>query len=133
MTNYICLGIYKRTVKADERRDKATVKNHSFIFELNGEKSISSYLRDLVVDSKELLSNYVVGDYFYDNIDNLIFLLTDTGIIVMPEYTNLILSDEDYDLENTNKKIADRIFISSNDLKNYLNRSNYLFSFFDRQ
>ena len=51
----------------------------------------------------------------------------------MPEYTNLILSDEDYDLENTNKKIADRIFISSNDLKNYLNRSNYLFSFFDRQ
>ena len=109
------------------------VKNNSLIFELNGEKSIGSYLKDLVTDIKALLSNYAVADYFYDNIDNLIFLLTDTGIIVMPEYTNLILSDEDYDLENTNKKIADRIFISSNDLKNYLNRSNYLFSFFDRQ
>ena len=100
---------------------------------MNGEKSVSSYLKDLVIDSKELLSNYVVADYFYDNIDNLIFLLTDTGIIVMPEYTNLILSDEDYDLENTNEKIASRIFISSNDLKNYLNRSHSLFSFFDRQ
>ncbi|AEM21284.1 hypothetical protein Bint_0655 [Brachyspira intermedia PWS/A] len=125
--------IYKRTVEADERRDEAAVKNHSFIFELSGEKSINSYLRDLVVDSKELLSKYVVPDYFYDNIDDLIFLLTDTGIIVMPEYTNLILSDEDYDLENTNEKIASRIFISSNDLKNYLNRSHSLFNFFDRQ
>ncbi|WP_416487794.1 hypothetical protein [Brachyspira hyodysenteriae] len=125
--------IYKRTVKADERRDEATVKNHSFIFELNGEKSISSYLRDLVVDSKELLSKYIVPDYFYDNIYSLIFLLTDTGIIVMPEYTNLVLNDEDYDLENTHEKIASRIFISSADLKNYLNRSHSLFSFFDRQ
>ena len=51
----------------------------------------------------------------------------------MPEYTNLILSDEDYDLENTNEKIVSRIFISSADLKNYLNRSHSLFSFFDRQ
>ncbi|MEI0702709.1 hypothetical protein [Brachyspira intermedia] len=123
--------IYKRTVEADERSDDAIVKNHSFIFELNGEKSISSYLRNLVPDSKELLSKYVVPDYFYDNIENLIFLLTYTGIIVMPEYTNLILSDEDYDLENTNEKIADKIFISSNDLKNYLNRSHSLFNFFD--
>ena len=114
-----------------ERSDDAIVKNHSFIFELNGEKSISSYLRNLVPDSKELLSKYVVPDYFYDNIENLIFLLTYTGIIVMPEYTNLILSDEDYDLENTNEKIADKIFISSNDLKNYLNRSHSLFNFFD--
>ena len=125
--------IYKRTVEADERRDEATVKNHSFIFELSGEKSISSYLKDLVTDSKELLSKYIVPDYFYDNIDDLIFLLTDTGIIVMPEYPNLILNDEDYDLENTNEKIASRIFISSADLKNYLNRNHSLFSFFDRQ
>ena len=125
--------IYKRTVEADERRDEATVKNHSFIFELSEEKSISSYLKDLVTDSKELLSKYIVPDYFYDNIDDLIFLLTDTGIIVMPEYPNLILNDEDYDLENTNEKIAEKIFISSNDLKNYLNRSHSLFNFFDRQ
>ena len=79
------------------------------------------------------MSKYVVSDYFYDNIDNLIFLLTDTGIIVMPEYANLILSDEDYDLENAHEKIASRIFISSNDLKNYLNKRSYLFDFFDRQ
>ena len=51
----------------------------------------------------------------------------------MPEYTNLILSDEDYDLENAHEKIASRIFISSNDLKNYLNKRSYLFDFFDRQ
>ena len=125
--------IYKRTVEADERRDEATVKNHSFIFELSEEKSISSYLKDLVTDSKELLSKYIVPDYFYDNIDDLIFLLTDTGIIVMPEYPNLILNDEDYDLENTHEKIANRIFISSADLKNYLNRTHSLFNFFDRQ
>lgn len=118
--------VYKRTVEADKDTKKAIVKNNSLIFELDTEKSISSYLKDLVVNSKELLSKYDVSNYFYENIDNLIFLLTDTGIIVIPEYTNLILSDEDYDLENINKKIAERIFISSNDLKEYLNRSHYL-------
>ena len=51
----------------------------------------------------------------------------------MPEYPNLILNDEDYDLENTHEKIANRIFISSADLKNYLNRTHSLFNFFDRQ
>ena len=118
--------VYKRTVEADKNTKKAIVKNNSLIFELDSEKSISSYLKDLVTDSKGLLSKYDVSDYFYNNIDNLIFILTDTGIIVMPEYTNLILSDEDYDFENTNKKIAEIIFISSNDLKEYLNRSHYL-------
>ena len=118
--------VYKRTVEVDKDTKKAIVKNNSLIFELDSEKSISSYLKDLVTDSKGLLSKYDVSDYFYNNIDNLIFILTDTGIIVMPEYTNLILSDEDYDFENTNKKIAEIIFISSNDLKEYLNRSHYL-------
>lgn len=118
--------VYKRTVEVDKDSKKAIVKNNSLIFELDSEKSISSYLKDLVTDSKGLLSKYDVSDYFYNNIDNLIFLLTDTGIIVIPEYTNLIISDEDYDLENINKKIAERIFISSNDLKEYLNRSYYV-------
>ena len=118
--------VYKRTVEADKDSKKAIVKNNSLIFELDREKSISSYLKDLVTDSKELLSKYDVSDYFYNNIDSLIFLLTDTGIIVMPEYLNIKLDNGDECLENPNIETAERIFISSNDLKEYLNRSHYL-------
>nr|WP_245580683.1 hypothetical protein [Brachyspira alvinipulli] len=125
--------IYKRTVEVDEETNELIVKNHSLIFELESEKSISSYLRDLVVDSKELLSNYELTDNFYNNINKLIFLLTDTGIIVMPEYPNMKLDNGDECLENPNIETAERIFISSNDLKNYLNETHYLFNFFNRK
>ena len=114
--------VYKRTVEVDKDTKKAIVKNNSLIFELDSEKSISSYLKDLVTDSKGLLSKYDVSDYFYNNIDSLIFLLTDTGIIVMPEYPDLDINDS----ADEYKEIAERIFISSNDLKEYLNRSHYL-------
>lgn len=114
--------VYKRTVEVDKDTKKAIVKNNSLIFELDSEKSISSYLKDLVTDSKGLLSKYDVSDYFYNNIDSLIFLLTDTGIIVMPEYPDLDINDSADEYE----EIAERIFISSNDLKEYLNRSHYL-------
>lgn len=114
--------VYKRTVEVDKDTKKAIVKNNSLIFELYSEKSISSYLKDLVTDSKGLLSKYDVSDYFYNNIDSLIFLLTDTGIIVMPEYPDLDINDSADEYE----EIAERVFISSNDLKEYLNRSHYL-------
>nr|WP_288693770.1 hypothetical protein [uncultured Brachyspira sp.] len=114
--------VYKRTVEVDKDTKKAIVKNNSLIFELDSEKSISSYLKDLVTDSKGLLSKYDVSDYFYNNIDSLIFLLTDTGIIVMPEYPDLDINDSADEYE----EIAERVFISSNDLKEYLNRSHYL-------
>ena len=114
--------VYKRTVEVDKDTKKAIVKNNSLIFELDSEKSISSYLKDLVTDSKGLLSKYDVSDYFYNNIDSLIFLLTDTGIIVMPEYPDLDINDSADEYE----EIAERIFISSNDLKEYLNKSHYL-------
>ncbi|MBW5398541.1 hypothetical protein E6A47_00550 [Brachyspira pilosicoli] len=114
--------VYKRTVEVDKDTKKAIVKNNSLIFELDSEKSISSYLKDLVTDSKGLLSKYDVSDYFYNNIDSLIFLLTDTGIIVMPEYPDLDVNDSADEYE----EIAERVFISSNDLKEYLNRSHYL-------
>ena len=114
--------VYKRTVEVDKDTKKAIVKNNSLIFELDSEKSISSYLKDLVTDSKGLLSKYDVSDYFYNNIDSLIFLLTDTGIIVMAEYPDLDINDSADEYE----EIAERIFISSNDLKEYLNRSHYL-------
>lgn len=114
--------VYKRTVEVDKDTKKAIVKNNSLIFELDSEKSISSYLKDLVTDSKGLLSKYDVSDYFYNNIDSLIFLLTDTGIIVMPEYPDLDINDSADEYE----EIAERIFISSNDLKEYLNISHYL-------
>ncbi|WP_295296634.1 hypothetical protein [uncultured Brachyspira sp.] len=119
--------IYKRTVETDKDTKKAIVKNNSLIFELDSEKSISSYLKDFVTDNKELLSKYDISDYFYDNIDNLIFLLTDTGIIVMPEYSDL---DINYSADEY-EEIAERIFIPIDNLKNYLNESHYLFNFFN--
>lgn len=125
--DYEVICIYKRTVETDKDTKKAIVKNNSLIFELDSEKSISSYLKDLVTDNKELLSKYDISDYFYDNIDNLIFLLTDTGIIVMPEYSDL---DINYSADEY-KEIAERIFIPIDNLKNYLNESHYLFNFFN--
>ena len=121
--------VYKRTVEADAESKEAMVKNNSLIFELDSERSISSYLRDLVVDSKELLSNYELTDNFYNNMNKLIFLLTDTGIIVMPEYPDLDINDSADEYE----EIAERVFIPTEHLKNYLNKSHYLFNFFDRQ
>ena len=121
--------VYKRTVESDAESKEAMVKNNSLIFELDSERSISSYLRDLVVDSKELLSNYELTDNFYNNINKLIFLLTDTGIIVMPEYPDLDINDSADEYE----EIAERVFIPTEHLKNYLNKSHYLFNFFDRQ
>ena len=121
--------VYKRTVESDAESKEAMVKNNSLIFELDSERSISSYLRDLVVDSKELLSNYELTDNFYNNIDNVIFLLTDTGIIVMPEYPNLDINDSADEYE----EIAERVFIPTEHLKNYLNKSHYLFNFFSRR
>ena len=121
--------VYKRTVEADAESKEDMVKNNSLIFELDSERSISSYLRDLVSDSKELLSNYELTDNFYNNIDNSIFLFKDTGIIVMPEYPHLDINDSADEYErNCRKSIYPyRAF------KNYLNESHYLFSFFDRQ
>ena len=121
--------VYKRTVEADAESKEAMVKNNSLIFELDSERSISSYLRDLVVDSKELLSNYELTDNFYNNMRKLIFLLTDTGIIVMPEYPNLDINDSADEYE----EIAERVFIPTEHLKNYLNKSHYLFNFFSRR
>ena len=121
--------VYKRTVEADAESKEAMVKNNSLIFELDSERSISSYLRDLVVNSKELLSNYELTDNFYNNMNKLIFLLTDTGIIVMPEYPDLDVNDSADEYE----EIAERVFIPTEHLKNYLNESHYLFNFFDRQ
>ena len=121
--------VYKRTVEADAESKEAMVKNNSLIFELDSERSISSYLRDLVVNSKELLSNYELTDNFYNNMNKLIFLLTDTGIIVMPEYPDLDVNDSADEYE----EIAERVFIPTEHLKNYLNKSHYLFKFFNRR
>ena len=120
--------VYKRTVEVEAPKE-IILKNHSLIFELESERSISSYLRDLVVNSKELLSNYELTDNFYNNMNKLIFLLTDTGIIVMPEYPDLDVNDSADEYE----EIAERVFIPTEHLKNYLNKSHYLFNFFDRQ
>lgn len=107
--------VYKRVTKVDSENKELTMNNFSFIFELNSQKSISSYFTDLVVNGEELLSKYDTTQRFYNDINKLIFLLTDTGIIVMPQ-----------DRE-------ERIFIYSDDLKEYLDKNHYLFYFFNTQ
>ena len=107
--------VYKRVTKVDAENKELTMNNFSFIFELNSQKSISSYFTDLVVNGEELLSKYDTTQRFYNDINKLIFLLTDTGIIVMPQ-----------DRE-------ERIFIYSDDLKEYLDKNHYLFYFFNTQ
>lgn len=73
---------------------------------MNSQKLISSYFKDLVNNSDNLLKIYNAPNSFYN--DNLIFLITDMGIVVM--------SDNGYE----------KIFISLDDLKDHINKEHYL-------
>lgn len=97
--------IYKRITQVEEDK-KLIINNISLIYDLNSQKLISSYFKDLVNNSDDLLKRYNAPNNFHD--DNLIFLITDIGIIVM--------SDNGYE----------KIFISLYDLKDYINKEHYL-------
>ena len=94
--------IYKRITQVEEDK-KITINNISLIYDLNSQKLISSSFKDLVNNSNDILKNYN-----YSNNDNLIFIITDIGIVVM--------SDNGYG----------KIFISLYDLKDYINKDHYL-------
>ena len=66
----ICM--YKRLVKINDSK-KIIINNVSLIYDLNNQKLISPYLKDLVNNAEELLKKYNATSDFYSNIDNLIF------------------------------------------------------------
>ena len=101
----ICM--YKRFIKIQD--DKEFIINNIFLtYDLNNQKLISSYLKDLINNAEEVLRKYNIPSDFYSDIDNLIFGVTDFFIIIMKE--------------NGYKKI----FIDYENIKDYVNRDHYL-------
>ena len=91
----------------------AEIDNMFMTFELGSQKLISPYLKDLVNDAEKLLKEYNAPSDFYSNIDNLIFGVTDSFIIIMKE------------------KGYGKIFIDNNNMKEYINKEHYLAYLFD--
>ncbi|WP_300370541.1 ankyrin repeat domain-containing protein [Brachyspira sp.] len=102
--------IYKRFAKI-ESNNNLTVNNISLIIDLDNEKLISPYFKDFVHNADEILKKY--NSNFYKNIDNLIFLITEAGIILMKD------------------KGHKKIFISLDDIKEHINKYHYLSYLFD--
>ena len=103
--------VYKRFAKI-ESDNNLTVNNISLIIDLDNEKLTSPYLKDFVNNADEILKKYNAN--FYNDIDNLIFLITEAGIILMRE--------------NGEKKI----FISLDDIKDNINKGHYLYYLFNQ-
>lgn len=99
----ICL--YKRFAKI-EANNNLTVNNISLIIDLDNKKLISPYLKDFVNNADEILKRY--DSNFYKNIDNLIFLITEAGIILMRE------------------RGEKKLFIALDDIKDNINKEHYL-------
>ncbi|MDA0080249.1 hypothetical protein [Brachyspira hyodysenteriae] len=101
----ICM--YKRLIKIEDSKE-IIINNVFLIYDLNNQKLVTPYLKDLVNDTEKLLKEYNAPSDFYSNIDNLIFLVTDSFIIIMKE------------------KGLDKIFIDFNNIKDYINKEHYL-------
>lgn len=94
--------VYKRFAKI-ETNNNLTVNNISLIIDLDNEKLITPYFKDFVNNANEILKRY--DSDFYKNIDNLIFLITEAGIILMRESGEKKLFIALYDIkENINKE-----------------------------
>lgn len=100
--------VYKRFAKI-EVNNNLTVNNISLIIDLDNEKLISPYFKDFVNNADEILKRY----NFYKDIDNLIFLITEAGIILMRE--------------SGEKKL----FIALDEIKEYVNKEHYLYYLFN--
>ena len=101
------ISLYKRVLKLEDLK-LAEIDNMFMTFELESQKLISPYLKDLVNDTGALLKKYNAPSDFYSNIDNLIFGITDSFIIIMKE------------------KGYGKIFIDYNNIKEYINKEHYL-------
>ncbi|MEI0563256.1 hypothetical protein R4K56_04480 [Brachyspira pulli] len=106
------ISLYKRVSKLEDLQ-LAEIDNMFMTFELGSQKLISPYLKDLVNDAEKLLKEYNAPSDFYSNIDNLIFGVTDSFIIIMKE------------------KGYGKIFIDNNNMKEYINKEHYLAYLFD--
>uniref|UniRef100_UPI003F4BFAF1 hypothetical protein n=1 Tax=Brachyspira catarrhinii TaxID=2528966 RepID=UPI003F4BFAF1 len=101
------ISLYKRVSKLEDLK-LAEIDNIFMTFELESQKLISPYLKDLVNDPEALLKKYNAPSDFYSNIDNLIFGVTDSFIIIMKE------------------KGYGKIFIDNKNVKEYINKEHYL-------
>ncbi|MDO7020552.1 hypothetical protein Q5M86_07180, partial [Brachyspira innocens] len=99
--------IYKRFSKLEDMK-LVEINNIFALFELDSQKLISPYLKDLVKDPEELLREYNADSDFYSNIDNLIFGITDSFIVIMKE------------------KGYGKIFIDYKNIKDYIKKDHYL-------
>ena len=101
--------VYKRFAKI-EVNNNLTVNNISLIIDLDNEKLITPYFKDFVNNADEILKRY----NFYKDIDNLIFFITEAGIILMRE--------------SGEKKL----FIALDDIKENINKEHYLYYLFNQ-
>lgn len=101
--------VYKRFAKI-EANNNLIVNNISLIIDLYNDKLISPYFKDFVNNADEILKRY----NFYKDIDNLIFLITEAGIILMRE--------------SGEKKL----FIALDDIKENINKEHYLYYLFNQ-
>ena len=101
------VSLYKRVSKLEDLK-LTEIDNMFMTFELESQKLISPYLKDLVNDTEALLKKYNAPKDFYSNIDNLIFGITDSFIIIMKE------------------KGYGKIFIDNKNIKEYINKDHYL-------
>ncbi|MEI0603003.1 hypothetical protein R4K55_02185 [Brachyspira alvinipulli] len=101
------ISLYKRVSKLEDL-ELSEIDNMFMTFELSSQKLISPYLKDLVNDPEALLKKYNAPKDFYSNIDNLIFGVTDSFIIIMKE------------------KGYGKIFIDYKNIKDYINKEHYL-------
>ncbi|WP_281817937.1 hypothetical protein [Brachyspira pilosicoli] len=106
------ISLYKRVSKLEDLH-LAEIDNMFMTFELESQKLISPYLKDLVNDPEALLKKYNAPKDFYSNIDSLIFGVTDSFIIVMKE------------------KGYGKIFIDNKNIKEHINKEHYLAYLFD--
>uniref|UniRef100_UPI003F4C2F29 ankyrin repeat domain-containing protein n=1 Tax=Brachyspira catarrhinii TaxID=2528966 RepID=UPI003F4C2F29 len=104
--------VYKRFAKI-EANNNLIINNISLIIDLDNEKLISPYLKDFVNNADEILKRYNVHKNFYNDTDNLIFLITEAGIILMKD------------------KGHKKIFIPLDDIKYNINKDHYLSYLFD--
>lgn len=102
--------VYKRFAKI-ESDNNLTVNNISLIIDLDNEKLISPYFKNFVNNADEILKKY--NSNFYKSADNVLFLITEAGIILMKD------------------KGHKKIFISLDDIKENINKDHYLYYLFD--
>ncbi|WP_028329967.1 hypothetical protein [Brachyspira alvinipulli] len=110
--------IYKRLTKIENSKE-IIINNVSLIYDLNNQKLVTPYLKDLVNDTEKLLKKYNAPNNFYNDINSLIFLITDIGVIVMKNdgYEKILI---DYN------NIKEYINIDYNNIKEYINKEHYL-------